>query len=81
MALFDTRFALEAFEFFIKTTEIKELWVTVIRAKLTQEIKNQDWDHVFYILSEDCKDEHGRKIKLPPRCEDYIVLEDEADSL
>jgi hypothetical protein len=73
MALFDVRLALTAFEKFVKMNKIDKTRVTVISEKLKQEEKERYWDHVFYIVSEDYKDEHGIQTILPPNLEDYIV--------
>ena len=43
--------------------------------KLTQEVQNRDWDHVFYVLMEDFQDEQGIEAILPPKREDYVVSE------
>ena len=51
----------------------------MIRVKLSQEMLNRDWDHVFYILYEDYQEEHGIPTISPPKREDYIVSIDEED--
>jgi hypothetical protein len=88
MALFDARLALEAFERFVKETKLgkirmpenllnefnfDETRVRVIREKLKKEAQIRDWDHVFYVLSEDYLDEQGIEAILPPKLEEYIV--------
>ena len=47
----------------------------MIIKKLTQEVQNRDWDHVFYVLMEDFQDEQGIEAILPPKREDYVVSE------
>ena len=45
----------------------------MIQEKLKKEAQIRDWDHVFYVLSEDYLDEQGIEAILPPKLEEYIV--------
>jgi len=47
----------------------------VIIKKLTQEVQNRDWDHVFYVIMEDLQDEKGIDICLPSAKINYVVSE------
>ena len=45
----------------------------MIQEKLKKEAQIREWDHVFYVLSEDYLDEQGIEAILPPKLEEYIV--------